>query len=143
MEKLKRCKYCRSDIPKKAKVCPVCKRPLKAHGCLVSLLLFFIIGFGAFGFTMLTNDSIQRSVSGVSDSSEYITKDEYNQIEEGMSYDEVKDIIGSEGELSSTSSVGGYSMSIYTWYGNGSAGSNASVTFTNDAVTGKAQVGLK
>ena len=23
--KLKKCKYCQSDIPKKAKVCPVCK----------------------------------------------------------------------------------------------------------------------
>lgn len=26
MEETKKCKYCQSDIPKKATVCPVCKR---------------------------------------------------------------------------------------------------------------------
>lgn len=40
MEKLKRCKYCQTEIPKKAKVCPNCKRTLKSHGCLISILIF-------------------------------------------------------------------------------------------------------
>ena len=89
------------------------------------------------------NNGIQKSVSGVSNSSEYITKDEYNQIETGMTYKEVKQIIGSEGSLTSTVTANDITVEIYTWYGNGTAGSNANVTFTNDSVTGKAQVGLK
>lgn len=40
MEKIKKCKYCQADIPKKAKVCPNCKRTLKSHGCLTSILIF-------------------------------------------------------------------------------------------------------
>lgn len=143
MGNTKRCKFCQVEIPKKAKVCPNCKRPLKSHGCLMSVLIFIIIVCGGIAMTLNMNDSIQKSVSGVSDTAEYITMNEYNQIETGMSYDEVKEIIGSEGELASTSSVSGYTISIYTWYGNGVAGSNANVTFTNDGVTAKAQVGLE
>lgn len=44
MEKLKKCKYCQMEIPKKAKVCPNCNRALKGHGCLVSILIFLAIG---------------------------------------------------------------------------------------------------
>lgn len=69
--------------------------------------------------------------------------DEYNRIETGMSYDEVVDIIGSKGELSNKSEFNGYTIEIYTWYGNGTAGSNANVTFENGKATAKAQVGLQ
>ena len=140
---IKKCKFCQADIPKKAKVCPNCKRTLKSHGCLISILIFIIIFCGGIAMAINLNNGIQKSVSGVSNSSEYITKDEYNQIETGMTYKEVKQIIGSEGSLTSTVTANDITVEIYTWYGNGTAGSNANVTFTNDSVTGKAQVGLK
>lgn len=143
MSETKKCKYCQMEIPKKAKVCPNCKRTLKSHGCLIPVLIFLIIICGSVAAFLNMDSSIQKSISGVSDSSEYITMEEYNQIETGMSYDEVRAIIGSDGELSGTSSVGGYTVSIYTWYGNGMAGSNANVTFSNGEVTAKAQVGLE
>lgn len=139
----KKCKFCQADIPKKAKVCPNCKRTLKSHGCLFSVLIFIIIFCGGIAMAINMNNGIQKSVSGVSNSSEYITKDEYDQIKTGMTYDDVKQIIGSEGSLTSTTSVKDSTVEIYTWYGNGNAGSNANVTFTNDSVTGKAQIGLK
>lgn len=139
----KKCKFCQADIPKKAKVCPNCKRTLKSHGYLISILVFIIIFCGGIAMAINLNNGIQKSVSGVSNSSEYITKDEYNQIETGMTYEEVKQIIGSEGSLTSTVTANNTTIEIYTWYGNGTAGSNANVTFTNDSVTGKAQVGLK
>lgn len=146
MEKLKKCKYCQVDIPAKVKVCPNCKRTLKSHGCLISLLAVLIIFGGiiaAVAGTVGQNKAIQKSVSGVSEESEYITKAEYNAIETGMSYDEVKEIVGSAGEITSQVESNGIKIVIVTWYGNGMAGSNANVTFTNDEVTGKAQVGLK
>ena len=134
----------------KASVCPNCKRTLKSHGCLISFLIVltvFIVAAVTIAWIILgaknQNDIIQQSVSGVSEESEYITMEEYNQIESGMSYDQVKEIVGSPGEISSEVNSNGYHIMIVTWYGNGLAGSNANVTFTNDEVTGKAQVGLK
>ena len=139
---MKKCKFCQTEISAKAKVCPNCKRNLKSHGCLTFIFSFIIICIGV-AAAIGTNDRIQKDVSGVSDESEYITMEEYKKIENGMTYEEVVEIVGSEGELSANSSVSGYTTSIYTWYGNGVAGSNANVTFQNGKATGKAQVGLK
>ena len=77
------------------------------------------------------------------DDLEYITLAEYNSIKNGMTYDEVVKLIGSEGTSISESSVGNVSITIISWYGNGFNGSNANVTFTNNKVTGKAQIGLE
>ena len=143
-EKMKKCKFCQEDIPVKATVCPNCKRSLKkSHGCLVAFLMFFIISVGGVGATISMNDGIQKSMSGVSDNSEYITLEEYYKIDTGMSYDEVKNIIGSHGELTSKVDSNGYVIEMYTWYGNGIAGSNANVTFENGKMTAKAQFGLE
>lgn len=146
MEKMKKCKFCQTDIPQKAKVCPNCKRVVKSHGCLTVLLAFIIVIGGGAAFVMATigqNDLVQKSVSGVSDKSEYITMEEYNKIEPGMTYEEVKEIVGSGGEVTSQAESGGINITMVTWYGNGVAGSNANVTFTNNEVTAKAQVGLR
>ena len=140
---MKKCKYCQTEIDSKARVCPNCHRTLKGRGCLIVILTIIIVFGGGIVMTISMNDFTQKSVSGVSNKSEYITMEEYNQIENGMTYEEVKEIVGSNGEVSSTVSMNGTTVTIYTWYGNGVAGSNANVTFTNNEVTGKAQVGLK
>ena len=142
MEKMKKCKFCQTDIPKKAKVCPNCKHVVKSRGCLMVLLAFIIV-IGGGAAIIGQNDLLQQSVSGVSDKSEYITMEEYNKIKMGMTYEEVKEIVGSAGEVTSQAGSGGYNITIITWYGNGVAGSNANVTFTNNEATAKAQVGLR
>lgn len=139
----KKCKYCQTEIDAKAKVCPVCKRNLKSHGCLATIISIIIVFAGVFAISTAMNDGLQKEVSGVSDKSEYITLDEYNQVDTGMTYEEVQEIIGSAGTISSQVESNGYKIIIVTWYGNGTAGSNANVTFTNNSVSGKAQVGLK
>lgn len=140
----KKCKFCQSEIDYKAKVCPVCKRPLKSsHGCLMVILIFFIVSCGGFAISMNMNQSIQKSISGVDDASEFITLEEYNAIETGMTYEQVAEIVGGPGTVSSEAEAGGYKIIIVTWYGNGTAGSNANVTFTNNSATAKAQVGLE
>lgn len=143
MAQTKKCKFCQSEIDKKAKVCPVCKRTLKGHGCLVSILVFIIICCGSIVFALQMDSFTQKSISGVDNESEYITLEEYNQIETGMTYEQVVEIIGSSGTLSTESNVADINTKIYTWYGNGSAGSNANVTFVNNSVQIKGQVGLK
>lgn len=140
----KQCKFCKSEIDIKATVCPVCKRgQKKGHGCLLTILIFIIFICGGIAVAINMGDSIQQSVSGVKNASEYITLEEYNKIETGMTYEQVVEIVGSNGTVSSQVEANGYKIVIITWYGNGVAGSNANVTFTNNAVTGKAQVGLK
>lgn len=72
-----------------------------------------------------------------------ITLDEYNQIQNNMSYMEVVDIIGSLGTQQASAGDGAYATYIYNWDGNGIIGSNASITFQNGKVFAKAQVGLE
>lgn len=72
-----------------------------------------------------------------------ITLEEYNKIENGMSYDEVVSIVGSPGTENVSSGSGSYTIKMYSWEGNGMIGSNANVTFTNGSVSGKAQFGLE
>lgn len=88
---------------------------------------------------------LSLSVSCSSDSSK-ISLEEFNSINTGMTYDEVCDIIGSEGELLSEagSELGEqYLTQTYTWKGEGSDASNASIIFQGGKVLSKAQVGLE
>ena len=78
-------------------------------------------------------------VSVDNESPNKITLDKFNQIQTGMTYEEVVAIIGEEGTLSSESSYGDYSSKIYSW-SNGIA--NATISFSNGKVSAKSQFGL-
>lgn len=73
-----------------------------------------------------------------------ITKSEFDKIEYGMTYEEVVEIVGCEGELGAGSSFGGYSASVYTFKGTlyFLNGANAAITFSNGRVSGMASIGL-
>lgn len=75
-----------------------------------------------------------------------ISLEEFEQIQIGMSYQEVFDLVGSRGELLSEADLGlgdEYYTAIYSWDGEGALGANASVTFQGGYVTSKAQAGLE
>lgn len=75
-----------------------------------------------------------------------ISLEEFEQIQTGMSYQEVFDLVGSRGELLSEADLGlgdEYYTAIYSWDGEGTLGANASVTFQGGYVTSKAQAGLE
>lgn len=78
-------------------------------------------------------------------SSPKISLDEFNQIQTGMTYQQVVDIIGSEGTVLSETDIGEpqYKTTIYTWEGSGSLGANANITIQDGKVISKAQFGLK
>lgn len=66
------------------------KESKKSHGCLITIL-FIIIIFSEWIITTISlNDSAQKSISGISDESEYIALDEFDQIKNGMSNNNVK-----------------------------------------------------
>lgn len=79
-----------------------------------------------------------------SDNDEWVTYEEFEKIESGMALDEVREIIGSDGKLMSSSDIGmgeEYVTEIYYWYAkNGIA--NCNVTFQGGKVLSKAQFGL-
>lgn len=74
-----------------------------------------------------------------------ITLEEFKAIENGMSYEEVCEIIGGEGELLSEGGEPGsaYYTVMYQWKGEGSLGANANAMFQGGKLTNKAQFGLK
>lgn len=72
-----------------------------------------------------------------------ITKAEFEQVQTGMSYEDVVAIVGTEGEVSSESEIGGITTKMYTWKGESGIGANANMTFQNNELKSKAQFGLK
>ena len=74
-----------------------------------------------------------------------ITKAEFDQIQNGMTYEQVVQIIGSEGEVMSESGQKGdqYYTVMYTWEGESGFGANANAMFQGGKMVNKAQFGLK
>ncbi|WP_050615567.1 DUF3862 domain-containing protein [Bacillus testis] len=79
------------------------------------------------------------------DSGAEITLEQFNAIENGMSYEEVTKIIGGEGEVLSESGEKGTNLHtvIYVYQGKGNLGANANFTFQGNKLVNKAQFGLK
>ena len=67
--------------------------------------------------------------------------DKYNQIKNGMSYDEVKNIIGSEGTQTMSSGEGKYKVESYKW--DGDDYQFISIVFMGGKVNSKVQANLK
>jgi len=69
-----------------------------------------------------------------------ITKAKYDQISAGMSYDQVREVLGESGEEMSRSEIANISTVMYIWKNPG--GSNMNAMFQNDSLVQKAQFGL-
>ena len=92
--------------------------------------------------TPATTSSPSSSSSPAStDKKTGLTLDKYNQIKNGMSLQEVKDIIGSEGTETMSSGEGKYKVESYKWEGQNYQ--FISVVFTGGKVQSKVQANLK
>lgn len=69
-----------------------------------------------------------------------ITKEEFDQIQPGMSLDQVVAVVGAPGVVESESGSGDFSFAIYSW--EGPRGANATIFFQQGAVSSKNQFGL-
>lgn len=140
----KKCKHCQSDIPKKAKICPVCKKKQKnsLFGILVIIISALII-IGAFSGDDSGTDKPVSSTSTESQSpakeEKNISAEKFNSIEFGMTYENVVSIMGKEGTNVSEVTILDTTTAIYQWE-DGLA--NCNVTFSNNSVTAKAQAGI-
>lgn len=91
------------------------------------------------GYALTESQSNSKSTEDVKSSGPLISKVEYDKIEDGMTYAQVKEIIGSNGKQQSQI---GRDL-IYKWDGNGSSDSYANITFQDGKVTFKISFGLK
>ena len=99
-------------------------------------------------FLIMTTVLLATVMTGCSSGSNVVSKAEYNQIENGMSYSQVVSIIGDGGTESSSGTIEGVpgvmpsiTTKLYMWQN--SDGSNMNAIFQNDKLTTKAQFGLK
>ena len=100
-------------------------------------------GWGNASVTFQNDQVVNKAQFGVASGDQVkVTLDMYNQVQTGMSYDEVKGIFGGEGTLMSQSEIAGYSSEMYQWSGK-SLGSNCVITFSDGAVDAKSQYGLE
>lgn len=146
MSETKKCKHCQTDIPKKAKVCPNCRRKQGGIGKVVGIILIIFGLIGALGSdtdeVSNVNDNAVPDVSTQNEkvvSTKKLTEEKYNSIDFGMSYEEVVSIIGEEGENISEVAIGEIVTTIYQW---DEGFTNCNVTIQNDEVTEKAQFGI-
>lgn len=153
-EKVKICRYCKEEIKKGAKNCPHCSKYQglsNSAGCSVLILIILLIlGVRACssvqdGYENAKSSSEVKATNEIEISEKnsiYISYEEFVSIENGMTYNEVVQIIGSNGELLSESEFDGVNSTIFVWYGDAYSGANANIYFENGVVTSKAQYGL-
>ena len=148
----KNCKYCQSEISKKAKICPVCKKKQKNSFLgIILIVIIFIAIVGAYGsqsteseynVTSSTTDTHNTRTEVTvkpAEAPKKLTIDKFNAIQFGMTYEEVLDIVGEEGTNISETTIMDYVTAIYQW---DEGLNNFNVTFENNVVIGKAQFGL-
>lgn len=145
----KKCKHCQTDIPKKAKVCPNCRRKQGGIGKVIGIVLILFIVFGVIGSgsdsgeenNSSNNNSIFESSTQKPESitTKKLTAEKYNAIDFGMTYEDVVEIIGEEGENISEVAIGDIVTTIYQW---DEGLVNCNVTIQNNEVTAKAQLGI-
>lgn len=146
------CPKCKINV--ESYFCPNCgrrmtkkKKKKKSMGCLTTTVAVILIIFGLSNMFKACSNMASDAADGISESyqeekASYATMEKFNQIQTGMSYDDVVSIMGSEGELSSESEVEGYKTQIYVWYAmNGY--SNMLVIIQDGVVSSKSQNGLE
>lgn len=139
------CPKCKSELLEGSATCEKCgavlnKKWYQKNSPLtiaIMIIAFCFLGFAIWFFVSSGNNTRTKSTVGK------ITLSQYNQIENGMTYEEVKQIIGSDGELFSEVGEKGteYYTAIYVWDGT-EIGSSASFSFQNNKLEIKTQIGL-
>ena len=109
-------------------------------GCfgVFAAIIILIIIFSVIGNNKVTspNNIIKNTYK------DEITLAEFNEVDIGMTYNEVKGILGKHGELSNETSISGYTSKMYTW-SNGAFGGSVTILFSNEEVSSKSQFLLK
>ena len=96
-------------------------------------------GISDMNITIQNNVVIAKSQLGLESMDAQITMDKYNQVQNGISYYELKEILG-EGQILSQDKTNDVESIIYEYINQNE--SNANFTFSNGKLTGKSQFNL-
>ncbi len=88
------------------------------------------------------NKVMSKTQVGVESSKVTVTSVQYDKVKKAMTYKQVAKLLGGDGVVSSTAEVAGQKATVYSWNGK-SSGSTCMITFLNDKVYSKSQVGLE
>lgn len=147
-----KCQKCGNEY--EGKRCSNCgkknKKPIskgrKILGIIVIVLGIYILAMCAIGWNedaLLNNAS--SSVSGDTQINKKVSYENFEKIENGMTYQQVVEIFGKEGKVMSETDAGlgdEYKTTIYYWYDDTGI-ANCNVTIQGGKVIAKAQVGLR
>lgn len=97
-------------------------------------------GISNMNVSIQNNAVTTKAQVGLADNNSNITLEKYNQVKEGMTYDEVKAILG-EGQITSQTKIANIESIMYSYINKG--GSNANFTFNQGKLQLKAQFNLK
>lgn len=111
---------------------------------IIVIIVIAVIGGSQGGTTNTQTATTEENTQTASDTSANVrvTLEQYNQIKDGMTYDEVVAIFGGKETSSSESEVAGIKSQIMTWNGNGTI-SAVTIGFTDGQVSSKSQTGLE
>ena len=142
---LKKCKECGTEVSSKG-ICPKCgkdQRNFFIKHKVITFMLIVIFSMVIIGINENKNGELITTGTEATQKHEKLNLEKFNKIETGMTYEQVVAIIGEEGTALSESEISNIKTIIYSWYGKGSIGANANITFQNGKVISKAQFGLK
>jgi hypothetical protein len=114
---------------------------LMAVGGLVLFVFIAVLLFSKSGNQQSTS-SPSSNASKASSPTAAVTMESYNRLKNGMTYAQVVQVLGKDGEELSSSDIGGIKTIMYKWDGNG-FGANMNAMFQNNKLMSKAQFGLK
>ncbi|MHB2205722.1 DUF3862 domain-containing protein [Methylobacterium sp. CM6257] len=72
-----------------------------------------------------------------------VDRAQYDALKRGMRYRRVRSLLGCDGRPVSHLTIGRIRRATYSWPGRGTYGANITLTFRNDRLTDKAQLGLR
>ncbi|MEE7504843.1 hypothetical protein MMR14E_17100 [Methylobacterium mesophilicum] len=72
-----------------------------------------------------------------------VDRAQYASLARGMTYRQVRSRLGCDGRRVSHLLIGDVQRATYSWLGRGSYGANLTITFRNDRLTDKSQLGLR
>ena len=155
---VKTCKECSKEIEVTDEKCRHCgsdQRHFSQKHPIISCALVLISGLIIFGIinsmieSRLTYGKTVVSTDVVSnipdDNNTTMNKAEFDQIQNGMSYAEVVQITGCEGEVISAAGTDGdqFRTIMYKWKGHGGFGANSNAMFQGGKLISKSQLGLE
>ena len=144
------CRYCGKSLDNndlgedesKSKSKSILNKSISSSGIVLIILLVVLSMLLIRNYLRISRNSSKSILHQSSiNQKPLVTKYEYDQVIVGMTYTEVKEIIGAPGEELSKNNMAGFTTVMYSWVN--SNGSNMNAIFQDNRLVQKAQFGLQ